>query len=87
MNIQVSSSIVEDLGLSSATEGRDAYLTKLLSQCQALDLQVVEPQMVALLKELRDLATLSVTKLPTKRDEEWRFTDISPLLQVRFSSG
>ncbi|MFB8792405.1 MAG: hypothetical protein U7123_27050 [Potamolinea sp.] len=43
MNIQVSSSIVEDLGLSSASESRDAYLTKLLSQCQALDLQVVEP--------------------------------------------
>ncbi len=87
MNIQVSSSIVEDLSLSSATGSRDAYLTKLLSQCQALDLQVVEPEMVALLKELRDRATLMVTKLPTKRDEEWRFTDISPLLQVNFKAA
>lgn len=87
MNIQVSSSIVEDLGLSSATEGRDAYLTKLLNQCQALDLQVVEPEMVALLKELRTHAALSVTKLPTKRDEEWRFTDILPLLEVNFQAA
>lgn len=87
MNIQVSSSIVENLGLSSVSESRDAYLTKLLSQCQSLDLQVVEPETLALLKELRERGTLSVTKLPTTRDEEWRFTDISPLLQVDFQSA
>ncbi|MFB8792406.1 MAG: Fe-S cluster assembly protein SufD [Potamolinea sp.] len=28
-----------------------------------------------------------MTKLPTKRDEEWRFTDISPLLQIDFQSA
>jgi Fe-S cluster assembly protein SufD len=87
MTIQVSSSIVEDLGLSSATEARDAYLTKLLSQCQTQDLQVVEPETVALLKAIRARAILSVTKLPTKRDEEWRFTDISPLLEVNFQAA
>ncbi|MGB5959319.1 MAG: Fe-S cluster assembly protein SufD [Coleofasciculaceae cyanobacterium] len=89
MNIQVSSSTIpnpEELGLTTVTESRDAYLMALLNQCQTLDLQVVEPQIASLLEELRNKASAWVKKLtiPTKRDEEWRFTDLSPLLQFQF---
>ena len=89
MSIQISSSTIpnpEELGLTTASARRDAYLVGLLNQCQALDLQVIEPQIAALLQELRDRASVWVKELtiPTKRDEEWRFTDLSPLLQIQF---
>ena len=89
MTIQVSASTIpnpEELGLTAASNREDTYLAGLLSQCQALDLQVIDPEIAALLQELRDRASLWVNKLtiPTKRDEEWRFTDLSPLLKVNF---
>jgi len=89
MTIQVSASTIpnpEELGLTAASNREDPYLAGLLNQCQALDLQVIDPEIVALLQELRDRASLWVNKLtiPTKRDEEWRFTDLSPLLKVNF---
>lgn len=91
MTIQVSTNTIpnpEELGLTSASDRGDAYLTGLLNQCQALDLQVIDPEIAALLQELRDRASLWVNKLtiPTKRDEEWRFTDLSSLLQVNFQT-
>ncbi|MEW6493985.1 MAG: Fe-S cluster assembly protein SufD [Cyanobacteriota bacterium] len=89
MTVQVSPSTIpspEDLALLSAVEGRDAYLTGLLNQCQAAELQGIEPETTALLKQLRDRASRWVSTLtfPTKRDEEWRFTDLSPLVQINF---
>ena len=89
MTIQVSASTIpnpEELGLTAASNREDTYLAGLLNQCQALDLQVIDPEIVALLQELRDRASLWVNKLtiPTRRDEEWRFTDLSPLLKVNF---
>ncbi len=89
MTIQVSAITItnpEELGLTAASNREDTYLAGLLNQCQALDLQVIDPEIVALLQDLRDRATLWVNKLtiPTKRDEEWRFTDLSPLLKVNF---
>jgi len=89
MSIQVSSSTIpnpEELGLITASESRDAYLTGLLNQCQGLNVQVIEPQIASLLQELRNKASVWVKQLaiPTKRDEEWRFTDLLPLLQVQF---
>ena len=89
MTIQVSASTIpnpEELGLTAASNRKDTYLAGLLNQCQALDLQVIDPEIAALLQELRDRASLWVNKLtiPTKRDEEWRFTDLSPLLKVNF---
>ncbi len=91
MSIQVSPSTIpnpEDVGLTSASDRKDAYLSGLLNQCQRLEVQVIDPDIAALLKELRDRASLWVNKLtiPTKRDEEWRFTDLSPLLQVNFQT-
>ena len=89
MNIQVSSSTIpnpEELGLTTASERRYAYLSDLLKQCQGLDLQVIDPEIAGLLQTLRNKASAWVEELaiPTKRDEEWRFTDLSPLLQVNF---
>jgi Fe-S cluster assembly protein SufD len=91
MTIQVSASTIpnpEELGLTSASGSRDAYLTGLLDRCQALDLQVIDPEIATLLQQLRDRSSLWVKQLaiPTKRDEEWRFTDLSPLLQVNFQT-
>lgn len=91
MTIQVSASTIpnpEELGLTAVPDRKDAYLTGLLNQCQALDLQVIEPEIVGLVQELRDRASVWVNKLtiPTKRDEEWRFTDLSPLLKVNFQT-
>ncbi len=92
MTVQVSASTIpnaEDLALVSAVAGQDAYLTGLLNQCQALDLQVIDPETATLLQELRDRASrwVNTLTLPTKRDEEWRFTDLSPLLQVNFQTA
>lgn len=89
MSIQVTSSTIpnpEELGLTTANECADAYLLELLNQCQELDIQVIEPEISGLLQELRDKASAWVKKLaiPTKRDEEWRFTDLSQLLQFQF---
>jgi Fe-S cluster assembly protein SufD len=89
MSIQVSSSTIpnpEELGLNTAATRRDAYLEGLLTQCQTTNLQVIDPELTVLLQELRNKASAWVKELaiPTKRDEEWRFTDLSPLLQIEF---
>ncbi len=91
MTVQVSPNTIpnlEDIAVISAVEGRDDYLTGLLNQCQALEIQSIEPEITALVNELRDRASrwVSTLTLPSKRDEEWRFTDLSPLLQVNFQT-
>lgn len=91
MTVQVSPSTIpnpEDLAVLSAVEGRDANLMSLLERCQALDVQGIELETTALVNQLRDRASRWVKSLtfPTKRDEEWRFTDVSPLLQVNFQT-
>ena len=90
--MQVSSSTIpnpEELELITASSSQDAYLIELLNQSQALGLQVIDPEMVALLNDLRDRASQWVKKLtlPTRRDEEWRFTDLSRLVQVKFQTS
>jgi len=90
--MQVSSSTIpnpEELELITASSSQDAYLIELLNQSQALGLQVIDPEIVALLNELRDRASQWVKKLtlPTRRDEEWRFTDLSRLVQVKFQTS
>lgn len=89
MTVQVSPGTIpspDDLALISTASERDAYLTALLARCQGLDLQLIDPETTAIVKEIRDRASLWVKTLtlPTKHDEEWRFTDLSPLLQIDF---
>lgn len=91
MSIQVSSSTIpspDELGLTTKLTDKDAYLTELLNQCQGLSIQVIEPELAALVQELRDRtsALLDHYSIPTLRDEEWRFTDLSSLRQVNFKA-
>jgi Fe-S cluster assembly protein SufD len=57
----------------------DAYLETLLKQCQG-------QEMNGWWRELRQLAASWVeqSKIPSKKDEDWRFTDLSELLQFNF---
>ncbi len=60
---------------------RDAYLSDLLTQCQAQKIAVIEPELVLLLQELRDRTSsiIHLATLPTTRDEECRFTNMKSL--------
>lgn len=91
MTIQVSPSTIpnpEELGLTATSAPEDSYLAELLTQCQALKLHVIEPELVTFLDELRHRASGWVKQLtiPSKRDEEWRFTDLSSLVQLQFQT-
>jgi Fe-S cluster assembly protein SufD len=63
-----------------------AYLTQLLKQRPDFDVQTVVAETTTWLQELRQRATAIVQELaiPTTRDEDWRFTDLSALLKVDF---
>lgn len=84
MSSQVSSSTVSNF--STPLKERDAYLAQLLNQYQTTDLQVTPPELARLLEELRNnaLSWVKEQTIPTKRDEEWRFTDLSSLLEFQF---
>ena len=88
MNIQVSSlpKTPETSSKSAMVLQREAYLARLLSQSQALKLQAVDAETAGWLDELRNYAANQASELalPTMRDEAWRFTDISPLLEFTF---
>lgn len=86
MSIQSPSTISN---LSEILPDRDAYLTELLNQCQKLNFSGIEPETVAWVQELRDRAADAVrlSTLPTTRDEEWRFADLSALKQVKFQAA
>jgi len=89
MNILVSPSSVPNsnpVDLASAVLDRDAYLTELLNQV-AQTRHGASVEVDAWLQELHERAALWVRKsvLPTNRDEEWRFTDLSSLRKVQFN--
>jgi len=81
MTIQVSPEI--EGGRSKAAAKREAYLAGLLELAQASQ-PVTEG-----LSALRDRASTLVKEraFPTTRDEEWRFTDLSDLLEISLGSG
>jgi Fe-S cluster assembly protein SufD len=80
MTIQVSE--VAQPTLSSAAQTRAAFLTHLLQLAQASSAAVH-------LQTLRDHAVLRVQEqhFPSTRDEEWRFTDLSDLLQLELAAS
>ncbi|QDL11333.1 Fe-S cluster assembly protein SufD [Brasilonema octagenarum UFV-E1] len=87
MSVLVSPSPVPNsnpVDLASTVLDRDAELTGLLNQI--IDDHTSFDGADAWLQELRDRATLWVRKsvLPTTRDEEWRFSDLSSLRKVKF---
>lgn len=85
MTIQVSPSAIansEAVNLTSTLLDRDAYLLGLLNQ-------VTVPPTEGWLQEVRDSAKNWVrhSVIPTTREEEWRFTDLSELRKVEFQAG
>ncbi|MBD1937307.1 Fe-S cluster assembly protein SufD [Microcoleus sp. FACHB-68] len=71
------------------------YLDQLLHEARGGVSRIVPPefaldaQTAAWLQQVRDHAATWVRELaiPTKRDEEWRFTDLSKLLEVNFAGA
>ncbi len=82
MNIQVSPSAIPNSNAVSLTSmlDRDDYLTGLLNQVTATKTE-------GWLQELRQSAANWVRHsiIPTTREEEWRFTDLSSLRKVQFN--
>ena len=64
---------------------REMFLAGLVNQCEKLSAANGKNSAFGL-QELRDAAAEYVlsASFPTVKDEEWRFTDLSPLLQVQF---
>lgn len=65
---------------------REMFLAGLVNQCEKLG--AANAQTAAFgLQELRDAAAEYVlaASFPTVKDEEWRFTDLSPLLPIQFN--
>lgn len=83
MSIQVSSNLISENGSAIAP---DSYLADLLKEVSLSPTLTQEKEKWEWLQELRDRTSSMVQKLslPTRRDEEWRFTDLSPLLQQKF---
>ncbi|MEA5503018.1 Fe-S cluster assembly protein SufD [Halotia wernerae UHCC 0503] len=82
MTIQVSPSPMpnsDTVKLTSTLLDKDAYLTGLLEQ-------IIATKTAGWLQELRDRATNWVrhSTIPTNREEEWRFTDLSELRKLQF---
>ncbi|ARV61958.1 Fe-S cluster assembly protein SufD [Nostocales cyanobacterium HT-58-2] len=91
MSIQVSPSPVPNsisVDLGSTVLDRDAHLTGLLNQVVQIRHDASGEGIDAWLQELRERAALWVRQsiLPTTRDEEWRFTDLSSLRKVTFEA-
>ncbi len=85
MSIQVSSTL--NLATTAATE-RKACLASLLRQRSNLNEQGLGSAAVWLQK-LRNQAAdqLQAASIPSTRDEEWRFTDLSALVKTEFEVG
>jgi Fe-S cluster assembly protein SufD len=81
MSIQVSSA-PEQTGVSNAAQMRVNFFDHLLTLAKQA------PDGSSALREIRDRAPslLQEQSFPTTRDEEWRFTDLSELVQMRFES-
>lgn len=71
-------------GSHSNVSGGDNYLVQLLQKCQK-PVDTVDTHVTSL-QEIRDRASSIIRQstLPTTKNEEWRFTDLSPLKQIKF---
>lgn len=81
MSIQVTPDLNQVGVVSSDTELLSRYPTQLIA--------VQNPELASLLQAIRDRASVTIqqSKLPTTRDEEWRFTDLSALKSVNFQAA
>ncbi|MEG5042378.1 MULTISPECIES: Fe-S cluster assembly protein SufD [unclassified Microcoleus] len=72
--------------MNTQVASREMFLTDLVNQCGKLEAANSKSSDFGL-DDLRDIATQYVlsASFPTVRDEEWRFTDLSPLLKIPFN--
>jgi Fe-S cluster assembly protein SufD len=68
---------------SSGFDQRAAYLAQLLQASQSVSFNPSINQAIATLQQ-EAAARLSGLALPSTRDEDWRFTDLSALMEVQF---
>ncbi|MDB9311289.1 Fe-S cluster assembly protein SufD [Aphanizomenon sp. CS-733/32] len=82
MSSSINVEVIHELPLQPNLLDRDGFLTGLLNQ-------VTVSEKDDCLQQLRDGAVKWVrhSVIPNTRDEEWRFTDLSPLKQVDFKLG
>ena len=71
--------------MNTQVASREMFLTDLVNQCGKLGAANKESSAYGL-QDLRDAATEYVlsSSFPTVKDEEWRFTDLSSVLQIPF---
>ncbi|MBD0395234.1 MAG: SufD family Fe-S cluster assembly protein, partial [Microcoleus sp. C1-bin4] len=71
--------------MNTQVASREMFLTDLVNQCGKLGAANNESSVYGL-QDLREAATEYVlsSSFPTVRDEEWRFTDLSSVLQIPF---
>ncbi|MBD2692924.1 Fe-S cluster assembly protein SufD [Anabaena catenula] len=82
MSIPINVGVIHELPLQQNLLDRDAFLTNLLSL-------VTTTKQDGRLQDLRNSAANWVrhSVIPNTREEEWRFTDLSPLKQVTFNNN
>ncbi|PSO51432.1 MAG: Fe-S cluster assembly protein SufD [Cyanobacteria bacterium SW_9_44_58] len=68
---------------------RDQFLDQLLSQCQENTALETNSTFGAWLQKRQQEAAnwVAASRMPHRKDEEWRFTDISPLLEHQFQKS
>jgi len=68
---------------------RDAFLHQLLTQCQENTALETNSTFGAWLQKRQQEAAnwVAESRMPHRKDEEWRFTDISPLLEHQFQKS
>ncbi|MFW6315872.1 MAG: hypothetical protein ACOC1Z_02090 [Cyanobacteriota bacterium] len=67
---------------------QDQFLTQLLSECQKQS--VTEESTFSLWQQKRQqeaATTVAASRMPHRKDEEWRFTDLSPLLDYQYQKS
>ncbi|MEG4808251.1 Fe-S cluster assembly protein SufD [Microcoleus sp. F8-D3] len=71
--------------MNTQVASRETFLADVVNQCSKLEAANSKSAAYGL-QDLRDAATEYVlaSSFPTVRDEEWRFTDLSPVLQIPF---
>jgi Fe-S cluster assembly protein SufD len=81
MSNSINVEVIHELPLQSNLLDRDAFLTDLLSR-------VTASKKNGWFKQLRNDAAKWVhhSVIPNTREEEWRFTDLSPLKEVKFNN-
>jgi Fe-S cluster assembly protein SufD len=77
----------ETVAISAPKTDRTAYLARLLNLRPSLETSSLAADTKVWLQSLRDRAAAVVHEqsIPSTKEEDWRFTDLSTLLQVQFA--